>query len=252
MKKLMAANWKMHMTRAEASQTVKELVKQVGELPDDREVLICPPFTSLASVASALEGKRGYSLGGQNFYPEEKGAFTGEIAPEMLKETGCTFALAGHSERRHVMGEEDEFVSRKVSFGLDHGLGIILCIGETLDERKRDQVEDVLSRQLEIGLKDVSRQIDTDSLAVAYEPVWAIGTGEVAGENEIADAHAFIRDQLASLFPDRANAIRILYGGSVKPGNCASIIGLDNVDGVLVGGASLKAESFSKIILAGV
>jgi triosephosphate isomerase len=251
MKKLMAANWKMYKTVGEGVDTAQDLTALLeGKLPADREVLICPPFTMLDAVAPILNGAAGCSAGAQNFYPAGQGAFTGEIAPEQLLDLGCAYALAGHSERRHVMGESDEFVGRKVAFGLEAGLKMILCVGETIEERRGGKVEDVLARQLEQGLAGVLDQATADNLAVAYEPVWAIGTGEVAGPAEILAAHAFVRARLEALLPAEGGAVRILYGGSVKPDNAGTIISLDNVDGVLVGGASLKADSFSRIILA--
>lgn len=250
MKKLMAANWKMYKTRAEAEQTAKELVRLVGSLPEDREVLVFPPFTSIDVVTSVFEGHAGFFVGGQDFYTEQEGAFTGEIAPSMLVDCGARYGLAGHSERRHVLGETDVFVGDKTAFGLASGLKVVLCVGELLEERKADKVQEVLSRQIRAGLKGVPHDVDPASLAVAYEPVWAIGTGEVAGSDEIKGAHAICRNELIELFGDKGNDIRILYGGSVKPDNCSGIISLDNVDGVLVGGASLQGESFSKIVLA--
>lgn len=250
MKKLMAANWKMFKTMAEANETATELVKLVGEVPEDREVLIIPPFTALGAVGEALSHGGGFHLGAQNFYPELEGAFTGEISPAMLRDACCEYALAGHSERRHVMGEDDEMVGKKVTFGLEQGLKMILCVGEKIDERKGGKVEDVLRRQLEKGLAGVSRDIPATDIVVAYEPVWAIGTGEVAGPEEIVHAHTFVRKVLVEIFGEKGNEIRIQYGGSVKPANCSEIIGLDNVDGVLVGGASLQAESFSQIVKA--
>ena len=250
MKKLMAANWKMYKTWEEARDTAEDLVKlTASKLPDDREVLIFPPFTALKDVARALSAD-GFSAGGQNYYIEEEGAFTGEISPMMLKDVGAEYGLTGHSERRHILGEDDELIGRKTAYGLQCGLKVILCVGEKIDERKGHKVEEVLKRQLRVGLKDVPRDIEPDRLSVAYEPVWAIGTGEVAGPEEIVHAHAFIRKILVSIFKDNANEMRILYGGSVKPGNCGEIIALDNVDGVLVGGASLLSESFSQIVLA--
>ena len=250
MKKLMAGNWKMYKTAEEAGATMRELCGQVsGKLGDDREILIFPPFTALSAVREALGGHDGCSMGGQDFYPAQEGAFTGEIAPGMLINAGCLYGLTGHSERRHVLGETDEFVGQKTAFGLQAGLNIILCIGELLEEREAGRVEAVLSEQLEKGLADVAKDISPDRLCVAYEPVWAIGTGKVAGPEEIVEAHAFVREKLTSLLTEGAG-IRILYGGSVKPGNASQILGLDNVNGVLVGGASLTAESFSQIVLA--
>jgi triosephosphate isomerase len=189
-------------------------------------------------------------LGGENFYPADQGAFTGEICPEQLLDLGCSHALAGHSERRHILGETDEFVGKKVAFGLEKGLCMILCIGETIEDRKQGRVEEVLFNQLDQGLHKVSKGIDPHMLVVAYEPVWAIGTGEVAGSREITQAHGLVRSKLVDMLGNTGEKVRILYGGSVKPDNCASILALDNVDGVLVGGASLKAESFSRIVLA--
>lgn len=251
MKKLMAANWKMYKTVDEGVKTAYDLMRILQiDMPQDREVLLCPSFTLLAPIGAALTGSSVLSLGAQNFYPAPQGAYTGEIAPEQLMALGCTHALAGHSERRHILGERDEFIGQKMAFGLKAGLVMILCIGETIEERRAGRVEEVLARQLKLGLSDSLSLATADTLAVAYEPVWAIGTGEVAGPDEIVAAHTFVRDQLVSLLPDHGPKIRILYGGSVKPDNARAIIHLDNVDGVLVGGASLQAESFSQIVLA--
>jgi triosephosphate isomerase len=250
MKQLMAANWKMYKTAGEAREVADELVKLVGEVPEGREVLVIPPFTALHAVAGAFNHGTGFHLGAQNFYPEAEGAFTGEISPAMLRDACCSYALAGHSERRHVMGEDDAFIGRKVAYGLEQGLRMILCVGELLEERKADRVEEVLRLQLEKGLSGVSQDVPAEDIVVAYEPVWAIGTGEVAGPDEIVHAHAFVRSVLVDLFGEKGHEICIQYGGSVKPANCSEIIALDNVDGVLVGGASLQAESFSQIVKA--
>ena len=251
MKKLMAANWKMFKTHAQGVKTATELVEMLkNRIPLDREVLIIPPFTLLHGVARVLEGASGFFLGGENFYPAAPGPVTGEICPDQLMDLGCAYALAGHSERRHILGEADDFVGEKVRFGRTRGLRMILCVGETIEERRSGQIEDVLFRQLEKGLEKSEAALDPNTLVVAYEPVWAIGTGEVAGSEEIITAHALIRKKLQLIFPDVGDKIRILYGGSVKPDNCGTIISLDNVDGVLVGGASLEAESFSQIVLA--
>ncbi len=250
MKKLMAANWKMFKTWDEAVITARKLAELVGTVPDDREVLIFPSFTSLKGVSKELASKSSFSTGGQDFYTEEQGAFTGEISPKMLKSCGAVFGLTGHSERRHVLGETDEFIGKKTAYGIEAGLKVVLCVGELIEERKAGKVEEVVDRQIREGLKDVPRDIDPERISVAYEPVWAIGTGEVAGPEEIVEAHGFCRKILQDIFGEKANEIRILYGGSVKPDNCSQIISLDNVDGVLVGGASLEGESFSKIVLA--
>jgi len=251
MKKLMAANWKMFKTWEEARSTAQELVELAAtQLPEDREVLIFPPFTALKGVADALSSANGFSAGGQDYYVEEEGAFTGEISPKMLLDVGASYGLTGHSERRHVLGEDDAYIGAKTAYGLASGLKVVLCIGEKIEERKGGKVEEVLERQMREGLKDVPKDITPEDISVAYEPVWAIGTGEVAGPEEILKAHAFTRKILISIFGEKANDMRILYGGSVKPANCAEIIALDNVDGVLVGGASLLSESFSQIVLA--
>lgn len=249
MRTLIAANWKMHMTRSQASGTAKELVGQLeGNLPADREVLILPPFTSLEAVSGAISGKSGFSLGAQDFYPAEEGAYTGEVSPSMLLDAGCAYALAGHSERRHFFRESDGLVAEKLAYGLEKGLHMILCVGETLEERKSGAVREVLSRQLRSALdgERVQNALAT-GLSVAYEPVWAIGTGEVARPEDIREAHAMVREELTALLSGKGEQTGILYGGSVKPDNISQILGIDNVNGVLVGGASLKANSFSAI-----
>ncbi|MFP5238510.1 MAG: triose-phosphate isomerase [Acidobacteriota bacterium] len=251
MKKLMAANWKMYKLREEAKDTAEALVKAVKDsMPEDREVLIIPPFTALRSVRKAIKKAPGFALGGQNFYPAMQGAFTGEIAPDMLLDMGCTYALAGHSERRHIMGEADGFVGQKVAFGLERGLSMILCVGETIDERKQGRLEEVVRRQMEAGLAGVPADVAPERLTVAYEPVWAIGTGLTAGPKEIVEAHGLVRSILQDKFGAKALEMRLQYGGSVKPENANEIMSLDNVDGVLVGGSSLSAESFSRIVTA--
>ncbi len=252
MKKIMAANWKMYKTQQEAKDTAKKLLELIdGKVKEDREVLICPPFTSLSVVADVINRYQYMKLGAQNFYPAIEGAYTGEISPKMLIDVGCEYALVGHSERRHILNESPEFLAQKVEFGLEMGLKIIYCIGEKLDQRKAGKVEQVLTDQLEKGLAKVSKEKDIVSrLAIAYEPVWAIGTGEVAGEKEIYEAHTLVREKLIEFIGGQAKDIPILYGGSVKPDNVKSIINIDNVDGVLVGGASLDANSFSQIVLA--
>lgn len=250
MKKLMAANWKMHKTRREAVQAIAELRAALGgSMPDDREVAVFAPFTALGSCADALAGQP-LLLGAQDVYPAREGAFTGEISPAMLLECSCRYVLAGHSERRHVLGESNEFVGKKTAFALENGLDVVLCLGEKLEEREAGKLEAVLSAQLAAGVAGVPRDIKAGRLAFAYEPVWAIGTGKVAGEREILQAHDLLRNLVKKIFPAQSAQMRILYGGSVKPDNAGTIIKLDNVDGLLVGGASLQAESFARIALA--
>jgi len=251
-KKLIAGNWKMYKNRAQAKELADGLLASLEtSLPADREVLLLPPFTVLETVAASLAGKDRFALGAQNFYPATEGAFTGEISPAMLRELGCTHALAGHSERRHVLKESDAFISQKVALGVQSGLHMLLCIGETLAQRKHGSVENVLKGQLRLGLKELDKgTASAGNLTIAYEPVWAIGTGEVAETADILSAHALIRATLKEMLQGCGKELRILYGGSVKPDNAASILCLDNVDGVLVGGASLQVDSFAAIATA--
>jgi len=250
MKALMAANWKMYKNRAEASATLTDLAARLTAMPDDREVVVFAPFTTLAACSGALANGARLSLGGQNCYPAPEGAFTGETSPAMLLDCGCAWVLTGHSERRALLGEQDDFVGKKTAFALETGLNVVLCIGETLAERDSGKLTAVLVRQLEAGLAALPGDTAPERIAVAYEPVWAIGTGRVAGPAEILESHAVVRTFLTKRFPKQGKEIRILYGGSVKPENTKEIIALDNVNGVLVGGASLQAESFSRIVLA--
>ena len=250
MKKLMAANWKMHKTLSEACESARELIASLASMPSDREVVIFAPYTVLATCAPEFSGKSGISLGAQNVYPANHGAFTGEISPSMLQDAGCAHVLTGHSERRALLREDSAFIGEKTAFALNSGLKVTLCIGETLAERESGDLEPVLSDQLFKGLASVDDTVCENDLAIAYEPVWAIGTGRVAGPVEILEAHAIVRKLLATRFPEQGKSIRILYGGSVKPENASEIIRLDNVDGVLVGGASLEAASMRRIVLA--
>lgn len=242
---LMAANWKMYKTAAEARTTLKELAALVPALPSNREAAIFAPAPFLYACKEALP--KGFFLGAQNFYPEKEGAFTGEVSLPMLTECGCSMVLTGHSERRSIFGETDSLVGEKTAYAINNGFNAVLCVGETLEEREANKLEAVLERQLEKGLANVQ---NTKALCVAYEPVWAIGTGKVAGEAEIVEAHGVVRSFLNKKYNDAGASIRILYGGSVKPDNAKKIVSLDNVNGVLVGGASLQADSFSKIVTA--
>ncbi len=250
MQKIIAANWKMYKTRAEARETAAALARRLTEKqPDGRRVIVYPPFTAIAEVAAALEGVSCAATGGQDVYPAGEGAFTGEISPRMLQDAGASWVLTGHSERRHVLLESDELVGRKTAFALAQGLSVMLCIGETLAERESGQLRAVLQRQLQAGLAEVA-PADVSRLAVAYEPVWAIGTGKVAGPEEASEAHAIARELLREVIGAAGESTPLLYGGSVKPANAAGLLALDNVDGLLVGGASLDADSFAQIIFA--
>lgn len=255
MRKIIAANWKMHKTRPEAAEEAAKLAQALATgAPDGRLAIIFPPYTDIATVSDAFAGVTHIAVGGQNFYPADHGAFTGEISPAMLRDAGAAWALVGHSERRHIFGETDEFIAKKTAFGLAQGFKIMLCIGETLQERDDGHLQGVLSRQLSSAISPLPSDVRgslADRLTIAYEPVWAIGTGRVAGEKEILDAHERTRKILTDLVGNDAAQMAILYGGSVKPANAASILALANVDGLLVGGASLEAQSFLDILRAG-
>jgi triosephosphate isomerase len=245
-KPYIAGNWKMNLDRARSLDLIKTVKGRLGD-GNDREVAFFAPAIYLADVTAVAQGSP-LGVGGQNLWYEANGAFTGEVAPRMLREVGADRVLLGHSERRHVFHEPDDWMGRKVRAALDSDLLPIYCIGETLDERKGGKTERVLKRQLEAGFEKV-RPEDAHRLTIAYEPVWAIGTGETATTEQIAQAHRTIRKWLVQrLGEEAANLIRILYGGSVKPDNCKELMAIDNVDGLLVGGASLQAETFLPII----
>jgi triosephosphate isomerase len=248
--KFIVGNWKMYSTSAEARQLVQAIVNGLSN-KDDISVVICPPFPYLALVGELLKGSS-VALGAQNLYPENEGAFTGEVSPTMLLDLGCKYVIVGHSERRHTLGESDKFINQKVRFALAAGLKVILCIGETLDERGADETEAVLDRQLVQGLAKVSADV-LSGLSIAYEPVWAIGNlGHHATPQQAQDAHAIIRRCFGHLFDEKsARRVVIQYGGSVKPDNAAAMLSRRGVDGALIGGASLDAEQFLAIVRAG-
>jgi triosephosphate isomerase len=240
-------NWKMYTTAV----TARELADAVARgVEDDRvRVAVCPPFPYLAAVGEVLRGSR-VGLGGQNLYPAKEGAFTGEVSPVMLLDVGCRYVIVGHSERRHILGESDEFINRKVHAALDAGLTTILCVGETLEERQVNRTEAILDRQLTEGLKGVPAD-RVERVVIAYEPVWAIGTGHNATPEQAEAAHAFLRRRFGQLYSDAAaGRLTIQYGGSVKLDNAAALMAQADVDGALVGGASLKADSFLAIVRA--
>ncbi len=240
-----AGNWKMHMTTSEASGLASALVSSCQDIRDV-DIAVAPPFTALAAVGKALEGSS-IGLGAQNMFWEDKGAFTGEISPVMLKDAGCRYAILGHSERRQFFGETDEGVNRKVKAAFSHDLIPIVCIGESDEERDRGVTFVVVDRQVTNGLKDVA-PTQLARLVVAYEPIWAIGTGRTATPAQAQEVHQAIRNRLASLFgKEAADAVRILYGGSVKPDNIDALMAETDIDGALVGGASLKAASYTRI-----
>ena len=243
---LIAGNWKLNKTIAEACELATQLVTGIEQI-DDREVVIAPTFTALSSVRNIIKNSP-IQLAGQNCYPEESGAFTGEISPLFLRDAGCQYVIIGHSERRQLLGETDEFIQQKIVKSLESGLKPILCIGETLEQREKGQMFSVLSQQIKGALEDLTSDQMT-TLVVAYEPVWAIGTGKTASTDQAQEAHAFIRKLLEELFhQDVADRTRILYGGSVKPNNVDDLMAEKDIDGALVGGASLTAEDFIRII----
>jgi triosephosphate isomerase len=242
---LLAGNWKMWGTRSEAAALSTALTAVVGRTPG-REVMIAPPFTALEVVRSVLDGSA-IQLGAQNLHWEPKGAFTGEISASMLVEAGCTYVIIGHSERRQLFGETNETVNKRLHAALAAGLTPVVCVGETLQERDADATVQVVERQVVAGLAAISPTALAKSV-IAYEPVWAIGTGKTATPAQAQDVHRTIRDQLAKVVDqDTADRVRILYGGSVKPDNIDSLMAQPDVDGALVGGASLDAEEFAKI-----
>ncbi len=251
-KKFIAGNWKMNLDRAGAvalAGGLKDKFSQIQAI-NEVDVVVCPPFVYLWAVAQALAGSY-IEVGAQDVYFEPKGAFTGEISVEMLKDTGCQYVIVGHSERRHVIGESDELINKKLRAVLAGGLQAILCIGELLAEREANETEKVIERQLRGGLAQVEKQ-DMSRVTIAYEPVWAIGTGKVATPDQAQQAHAYSRGIIAGLFDDSvSSAVRIQYGGSVKPDNMAEQLRQPDVDGALVGGASLKIDDFMSIIEAG-
>ncbi len=239
-----AGNWKMHKTRAEARDLATSLKEQLRGV--SHRLLVAPAFTALESVASVLDGSN-ILVGAQNMAAATSGAHTGEVSPAMLKDVGVNAVILGHSERRHVYGESDELINTKVQLALQESLEVILCIGETLEEREAGSVDEVNRRQLRSGLAGVSAA-DLARVTIAYEPVWAIGTGKTATPEDADTTHGAVRKIMADLYDQSvADGIIIQYGGSVKPGNVAGLMAKPNIDGALVGGASLTAEDFVPI-----
>ncbi len=241
---LIAGNWKLHKTLAEAVDLVGALKTAVKDV-ENVEILIAPPFTAISMLATKLAGSN-IKLGAQNCYFEASGAYTGEVSAPLLKDAGCDYIIVGHSERRQIFGESDQTINKKVKAVLAADVSCILCIGETLEERESGNMYDVLTRQIKEGLTEVS---DMENIIIAYEPVWAIGTGKTATSEQAQEVHSFVRGLLQGLYDQQtAMATRILYGGSVKPENVDELMGQDDVDGALVGGASLKSDDFARIV----
>ncbi len=248
-KPFIAGNWKMNMGVKETSDFFNTLFKLIDDY-QRVDIAIAPPFTSIPEAIKVCEGKKIY-IGAQNMYFEESGAFTGEISPLMLKELGVDFVILGHSERRHIFGESNSLIAKKLKKALEHNFIPILCVGETLKEREDEKTETVLKEQIDSAFNELDSE-EAKRVIIAYEPVWAIGTGKTATPEIAGQAHFFIRKRLKELYNSIvAEEVRILYGGSVKPENAASLLSVRDIDGALIGGASLKPESFAQIIKIG-
>ena len=243
-KPIIAGNWKMHKTIAEALEFVNQVKDRVNN--DNVEAVICAPFTLLKDLKEATKGTN-IKIGAQNMHFEEKGAFTGEISPLMLKELDMDYVVIGHSERRQYFNETNETVNKKVLKALEVGIDPILCVGETLEERESGNTKDICKVQVEKALENVSKE-DLAKVVIAYEPVWAIGTGKTATSEDANDVIAYIREVVANLYGELANEVRIQYGGSVKPSNVAEIMNQSDIDGALVGGASLEANDYVELV----
>ena len=243
---IIAGNWKMNKTTAEARDLAARLAPLVAGAKD-RDIVLAPTFASLQTVAEAIKGTN-MALAAQNMHWEDKGAFTGEVSAEMLLDLGCKYVIIGHSERRQYFGETDETVNKKVKQALKKGLLAILCVGETLAEREAGKLNEVISRQVTGGLKDISAG-EMAKIVIAYEPVWAIGTGKTATPEQANEVHALIRQKVNALYSaEVAEGLRIQYGGSVTPENVSQLMAKPDIDGALVGGASLKPESFAALV----
>ncbi len=247
-KYLIAGNWKMNKNVAESVTLAKELARSVGQRYDV-DTVVCPPFTSLQAVVRVLEDST-VKVGAQNMYPESNGAFTGEISPEMLRHLYVDYVILGHSERRTLFAETDDFVNAKVKSALENRLRPILCVGETLEEREAEKTFDVIETQLNGGLAGVSPE-EVERVVIAYEPVWAIGTGKTASPEQAEEVHAFIRGWLGKRFDSAVSErLRIVYGGSMKPSNADDLLAKPNIDGGLIGGAALEGRSFGDLVKA--
>jgi len=245
-KPIIAGNWKMNKLTSEAVGLAGELKKKAGTITD-REIVLCPPFTVLSSVKEVIEGSS-IRLGAQNMHWEIRGAYTGEVSPAMLKDIGCDYVILGHSERRQYFDETNETVNKKTKTAFSIGLIPIVCVGETLPQREKGETLAVIEEQIKAGLSGLTEE-ESKGLVVAYEPVWAIGTGKTATPDQAEQVQRFVRKLLGQMFGrENAQAIRILYGGSINPDNISALMSCENVDGGLVGGASLKAESFLKVV----
>jgi len=241
-KPFIAANWKMNKVMSETREFIERFFPEVKEV-SDVDIVLAPPFTSLVLAAEMIKNTN-ILLAAQDVFYEEKGAYTGEISPLMLTDVGCKFVIIGHSERRQYFNETDDIVNRKIKAAQKGGLGVIFCIGESLEERESGKTFDILEREMNHGLDGT----DIKNIVIAYEPIWAIGTGKTATPDQAQEVHAFIRGRLGTKYSNASDNIRIIYGGSVTPDNIDSLMACRDIDGALVGGASLKVESFVRIV----
>jgi len=245
-KPIIAGNWKMNNNLEESEKLVVDLKPLIKDV-EDVEIVIAPPFTALSFISSLSIGTN-IKLSAQNMHFEQKGAFTGEVSPAMLLDVGCEYVIIGHSERRMYFGESDKTVNKKIRAALESGLTPIVCVGESLEERENNETFKVIKTQLQEGLKERGAS-DGTKIVIAYEPIWAIGTGKTATKEQAEEVHKFIREKLSTIFSKEvAELMRILYGGSVKPDNIDELMSQNDIDGALVGGAALKAESFARIV----
>lgn len=247
-KKIIAGNWKLNNDINESQKLVSGIISGLGS--DDRcEVILCPSFTSLSEVNSLIKNTR-IKLGAQNMFYEDSGAFTGEISASMLKSVGCEYVILGHSERRTIFGETDETINMKIRKAINSGLKVIFCIGETLSQRENGTTNDIVKSQILKGLNGITKE-EMKSIIIAYEPIWAIGTGRTATPAQAQEVHAFIRELILEMYSEKvADELVIQYGGSVKPDNARELLSQTDIDGALVGGACLKADSFLRIIVS--
>lgn len=246
-RKIIAGNWKMNKDIQGTKDLITGLLKELQNIKQNCDIIICPPFTSLSEAGKLLENTV-VKLGAQNMYFEESGAYTGEISASMLLSAGCEYVILGHSERRTIFNESDETINKKIKQALKAGLKPIFCIGETLEQRENNQTNDVIRNQVKGGLKDLT-DLDLEKMIIAYEPIWAIGTGKNATPDQAEEVHKFIRNFIKENFSDKtAENIVIQYGGSVKPDNASELLSHPDIDGALVGGAGLKADSFTGIV----
>ena len=245
-RKFIAGNWKMNMLRHEAKELTQNIISGVRDIEDNLDIILAPPYTSLDVVRELITSTK-IQLSAQDVFWEDRGAYTGEISPAMLLDAGCEWTIIGHSERRGILGETDSDVRKKINTSLNDGLKVIVCVGETLDQREAGETLRIVESQVDSALMDL-KLTDTENLVIAYEPIWAIGTGKNATPEEAEEVHSAIREITGRIFGLNCENLRIIYGGSVKVDNIEELLHMENIDGALIGGAGLNAESFIKIV----